>query len=238
MTRTAGKLGKLGARTLYGVGSLGDYAQGKLPTPPASVAVPNVTWPMSGNDQYGDCTIAGVVHAAQAFAADVGATYQVPVDPAVVQEYMELTGGVDSGLAELDVLHQWASPGILGSQIDAYAPVTVSNLIELHQAIWLFGGCYVGVQLPQSAPQQFESGQPWTVEPGDSIEGGHCIFFAGYSPEYLYAITWGAVQPVTAAWWQTYGEEAWCVMPHQFDISAKTPTGIDVASLRADLALI
>lgn len=239
MTLTPGKLGKLEAVRPHGLADLAVYAQGKLPAPPAAADVPVVgTWGMDGNDQYGDCTVAGAAHMVAGWNAEVHEADAVPSVTDVVDTYFELTTGEDSGLVEHTVLQEWYSTGLWGNRIAGYAPVDPKDLTALHQAIAFYGAAYVGVQLPQSAQTQFGAGQPWAVEPGSPILGGHCIVFVGYDAKALYAVSWGAVVEVTYPWWATYGDEAWAVLPDEFVRAGHDAPGIDLVSLRADLASV
>jgi hypothetical protein len=242
MSRTPGKMGKLAPQFPVGLKEMSAYAAQPLPQPPATVDwAKNVsTWPMDGNDRYGDCTMAAAAHLIQSWNAETGESLPVPVDQQVVAQYLKLTGGQDTGLVESQVLKQWLSAGLWHNKIVGYAPVNVHSLDALKQAIAFFGGVYVGIQVPDNAQDQFRAGQPWTLVPGwqqQSIEGGHAVPLLGYDDQYLYAITWGAVQPMAWDWWSTYGDEAWVILSEEFSRAGKVD-GIDVAALQADLAQI
>jgi hypothetical protein len=110
----------------------------------------------------------------------------------------------------------------------------------MRQAIYLFGLAYVGIQVPENANTQFEAHQPWTLVDGwqdQKIVGGHAIIFVGYDADWLYAITWGAVQKVAWDWWQTYGDEAWAVLPNAYK-EAGTIDSVSFSTLLADLAQV
>lgn len=228
------KYGKLAATRLAGVRTLGAYASGRLPAPPASVEVPSAQYPIDGNDQYGDCTIAGVAHLLSAWNAEVNEDDPVPSEDAVVATYFSLTGGQDAGCNEQRVLEAWRSHGLFGETIDAYAPVGLSDTVELHQAIAFYGGAYLGIACPASAQQQFASGKPWTYVPGSPVEGGHCIVALGYDHTAVYCATWGGIAPVTYPFLSHFLDECWCVIPHQF-IEAGHGPSLDLTSLRSDL---
>src|SRR6266568_4674998 len=61
-------------------------------------------FPMDGNDNLGDCTIAALAHAVTTYSGLIG-TRDVMTEKAVVKLYMHMTGGVDSGLNGLDVMN-------------------------------------------------------------------------------------------------------------------------------------
>lgn len=231
------KLGRLAATRPFGVRNLTAYATTRLPQPPASVDVPSAPYPMDGNDQYGDCTIAGVAHQIAAWNAEVHETDPVPSSSQVVETYFSLTGGPDSGLNEENVLQTWRTKGLFGNKIDAYVPVNPKDITELHQTVAFYGGCYLGVVVPQSAQEQFQDDQPWTVVPGSQVLGGHCIAALGYTTNGLLCATWGGIAEVTYPWLAAYLEEAWAIIPHEFVEAGRGPS-LDLASLRSDLGQV
>jgi hypothetical protein len=228
------RLGKLPATHLAGVGSLGDYVAGKLPPPPASVSVPNASYPMDGNDQYGDCTIAGAAHLVAAWDAELSEKDTVPDAPSVIATYEQLTGGPDTGLNENNVLTYWRGTGLFGEEIAAYAPVDTKDIVGLHQAVAFYGGAYLGIACPESAQQQFAANQPWTYVPKSPIEGGHCIVALGYTDTALLCATWGGIAEVTYPFLAHYMDEAWAIISHQFVEAGRGPE-LDLQTLEADL---
>jgi hypothetical protein len=241
MTRSVGKLGKLAPQFPVGLKELPSYAVQPLPAPPDSVDFTKAVtggFPMDGNDTYGDCTLAAAAHMIQSWNAETKVDLPVPTDAEVVAEYLKLTHGKDTGMVESHVLKRWHGGGLWGVKIAAYAPVNVHSLDVLKQAVAYFGGAYIGIQVPQNAEEQFKAGIPWTLDPGwqnQSIVGGHAVPILGYDAQWLYVVTWGAVQQMAWDWWSTYGDEAWVILSEEF-AKAGVVNGIDVATLKADLA--
>ena len=231
------KLGALAPQRPFGLSNLAVYANGKIPTPPPSMAVPDAQWRMFLNDTYGCCTIAGIGNSLLAWNAEVSENIHIPTDDEIKTDYFTETGGADSGCVEANVLRDYHTKGLLGSQCDGYAPVEAANITQVHQAIAFYGACYVGVALPLSAQEQTQNQEPWSVVPGSPIEGGHCISFVGYDAHALYAVTWGQVVEVTYPWWDKYGTEAWAILAPEFVAAGRGPT-LDLATLRHDLAAI
>lgn len=232
------RLGKLPAKRPHGLSDLAVYAAGKLPPPPASVPVPKAQYPMDGNDQYGDCVMAGTAHLIAAWDAEVGQSDPVPTGDAVVQEYFALTGGPDSGLNEADVLAHWQQVGLFGRRIEGYAPVDPRNLVELHQAVAFYGGSMLGIACPQSAQEQFAAGEPWTFVPNSPVVGGHCIVALGYTPTAVLCATWGGIAEVTYSFLAHFMDEAWAVIGSPIAERGADALGIDLGSLQADLERI
>jgi hypothetical protein len=241
-TRAAGKFGKLGPQFPVALKYLGHYVAAPLPAPPDSVnwTAKVDSWPMDGNDTYGDCTMAAAAHLIQSWNAQTGQGDPVPTEQQVVDQYLKLSGGKDSGLVESHVLTSWHRSGLWGNKVLAYAPVNVHALTLIKQTIALFGGVYAGIQVPANAQQQFAAGKPWTLDAdwqSQPIEGGHAIPLLGYDADWLYAITWGAVQPIAWDWWSTYSDEAWAVLAQEYSEAGQV-NGIDLATLTADLKLV
>lgn len=227
---------------------LADYAT--LATPPATIPVPKVTaWGMDGNDQYGNCGMCGSSHLIAAWDAITGSADPIPDEAQTIEQYKAITGCVtagdanDTGLVLSDVLKLWSNVGLFGdNKIAAYAPVNHKAIVDIHQAIAEYGGCYVGVNLPQSAEDQFNAGMPWTLV-GDAPVGGHCVVFIAYDagssrgPGWLYAVTWGKVVRVDWTWFAHYATEAWAIVPQEFVESGKGPL-LNLAQLQADIATL
>lgn len=236
------KLGKLDPEPIDGLKFISAYETEALPPVPDAVPVPVVAdWRMCLNDQYGDCTIAGVVHADMTFNVEVDEADPIATDPEIKTEYFGDTGGPDSGLAETFVLNKWRSKGLFknGKKIKAFAPVDHTNVTAIKESIAYYGGCYFGVQLPQSAQQQFVQGGTsiWSVVAGSPIEGGHCIWAVGYDETGIYIISWGQVVLCTYEWIAKYLDEAYAIISNQFIEAGKGPN-LDLASLEADLPAI
>ena len=234
------KLGKLDPKPLSGVGLISEYETKALPTPPNFVPVPAVSnWGILGNDQYGDCTIAGAGHLDMAWDIEVNESDPIPNTAETTKEYFNLTGGQDTGLAETDVLNHWLKTGLFGYEISAFAPLAYNTKLSLQQATAFYGSVYFGVQLPQSAQDQFTPGgvSTWSVVPGSPIEGGHCIVGVGYNAAGIQVITWGQVVTATWNWIAQYVEEAYVIIPKQFVQAGKGPI-LDLASLQADLKAV
>src|SRR5205814_2062968 len=141
---------------------------------------PATLFPMDGNDQYGDCTIAALAHAITVYNGYAGRT-AIPDQQLVVKLYFNLTHGIDSGLPELDVLNYWQSHEVDGEKIAAFVRIGRKNLTHIQQAIQLFGGVYLGFQVPENCQHEFNDGMPWT--PGPLTNDGHAVYAVGYDEE-------------------------------------------------------
>jgi hypothetical protein len=206
------------------------------------------SWPMYGNDRYGDCVWAMIGHLIEAFSTyGGGSTVTVP-EQALLDGYTAVTGfdpsdpSTDNGTVIQDALAYWLKVGVAGHKILAYAEVDIHNQTEVDAAINVFGALCLGVNLPNSAMDQFNAGQPWTVvTPDGGIDGGHAVPVGYYSTpgETVRVVTWARTQDVADAWWAQYVEEAWVVVaPEWLDATGHSPEGVDLHGLGEDFAVL
>lgn len=220
MSNTTLKLGKLPAQPARPKLRFSTIASALEAPPATSDWLTEVqSWPMYGNDRYGDCVEAEMGHHVEQITG-YGQGHPVLVaDQAVLSAYGAITGfnpddpNSDQGTVIEDALSWWRKgDGLSGHAIVAYASVDVSNATEVKQAISLFGGLSMGFNFPASAMDQFNAGKPWDVVKGSRLEGGHCVLVGGYDTSYFTCVTWGARQRMTPAFWRKYVDEAWVVI--------------------------
>ena len=189
---------------------------------------------MDGNDTLGDCTIAALAHAETVYHG-ILATEKIMIKQAVVKLYMHLTGGVDSGLNELDVLNYWRQNPVSGDKIINYVSIEAKNHTHVQQAIQLFGGVYLGFQVQQNCVQEFDAHQPWT--PGPLTNDGHAVYAVAYDQNGVTVLTWGNTQQATWAWWDECVDEAYAILPPEAEKSGFAP-GFNFAQLKTDLEAV
>lgn len=225
--------------------------------PPALYPVDRGTmvpsWPMYLNDSIGDCTIAELGHAVGAFSVNSGEKGgEVLFANSVIQSvYSAISGYVtgnpntDTGCVISDVLAYWESTGIsdirgVEHKINAYAQLVNTDPATLNWALKNFGCVYTGINCPESAEEQFANDQPWTYVQGSPIAGGHCIGLQTMLSVGNYGFTtWGKLQAVEQSFVDHYLEEAWVVIsPDWITSKGGTITGLDVAQLQADMAVL
>jgi len=246
------KAKRLDTRTLL----FDTYRTPALPTPPPghssltrvemALATTNVgaLFPMDHNDTEGDCTLAGAAHADTVFNGLVAVKSITPAD-VVLSDYLGLTGGQDTGLDCLTVLNWWRQTGLNGKKILAFAELNPAHHTDVMLACLLFGGVYLGFQVPANCIAQFDAGQPWTspADGGGALTGdGHCVFALAYNavagePVGLRVLTWGSSQLATWGWWDAVVDEAYCILPPEATDPAFAP-GFNLAQLQTDLAAV
>ena len=219
------------------------YATAALAAPPPSanalervfknLHTANVSdlFPMDGNDLLGDCTIAGVAHAVTTYEGRIGGE-KIMSKRGVVKLYMHLTGGVDSGLAMLDVLNHWHQHQVSGDKILAFVSIDPKNHRHVQQAIAMFGGVYLGFQVQRDCLDDFQAGKTWT--PGPLTTDGHAVYAVGYDQHNVSVLTWGSSHTGTWDWWDECVDEAYAILSPETKKPGFAP-GFDFAQLEADL---
>ena len=169
-----------------------------------------------------------------------------PTDKQIVAAYSAITGynpttgANDNGAVEIDVLNYWRQTGIAGHKIGAYVALEPSNHNHVMDSVYIFEGCYIGVQLPISAQAQVQNHQPWSVPPGGPTGdgkpgswGGHAVPVVAYDSRGVTVVTWGALQVMTWSFWEAYCDEAYAILSNDYLTGKKTtPQGFSMASCR------
>ncbi len=242
------KFGCLPGKIPVGLQDLTWYAAGPLAKPPAKVAVPSVNnvsadgtpWGMDGNDQYGDCGVAGVNHGFMADAAVDSLIHAetFPANDEIVQYYLTYTQGQDTGVVLSDFLAYVRKNGFLnGHTVSSYAPVAVHDIPTLQFAVANYDFAYTGIQVTDAMMDANRDRKPWTLETFllGEVEGGHCIPIVGYDSTYLYAVTWGGIQQIAYSAWHYMSTEAWAVITGEFKAKNGDGRGVSLTALEADL---
>jgi hypothetical protein len=243
------KLGRLSPRYDIRTIQFANYIDpAALPDIPAAYnwSATITAWGMMKNDTVGDCTCAAAGHMIMEWTANNGKLY-TPFDAAIVKAYSIITGydaktGMnDNGAVAIDVLNFWRKEGIANHKIAAYAALEPGNHFHVKEAVYLFGGCYIGLGLPISAQEQ----AVWSVPPGGAIGqaaagswGGHAVPVVAYDVHGLTIVTWGQLKKMTWGFWDAYCEEAYAIISPDFLKKDKAPNGFDLAALQADLKTI
>lgn len=251
LDHTAVKLGKKPARQDPRTLKLAKYFLPTLPPAPESLSwITGMSgWGMLGNDTLGDCTIADIAHGLQVAMGNVGFAWDASVSEAEAIKYYELWCGynpadpsTDQGGVILDELNTWRSTNFAGHKLVGYADPSITDIEHVKQAINLFGGVSIGIQLPVTAQGQ----SSWEVvgdpnndpnsQPGSW--GGHAVFCPAYDVNNLTCITWGA--PLNMSWnfFQTYADEAHALFMGMWVEKKAAPSGFDWTQLTTDLQAV
>lgn len=210
-----------------------------------------------GNLDYGDCVVAAGGHVTQILTS-TAANEVLPPDQTIVNIYLGMTGGADTGLYLVEFLDWWCVnpiPGIrrdtgemwMTAPIAGYAAINPLNTKMLKYGILLGGALFYAILLPKSAKTQLENRQTWDVPPGGPIGdgtpnswGGHGVCSGRYDEDFFWTITWGIDQPTTPAFIATYCPECYVVFTVDwFDRMHQTPNlGLNWSQFHRDMTLV
>lgn len=243
------KLGKKPARTgavKFRFAAYTDAAA--LPMPPAAFGHETLisSWPMLGNDRYGDCVWAGAAHETMLLAKEAGKSV-IFTDTNVLSDYAAATGfnandpSTDQGTDLQEAASYRRKTGIIDATdcrhaIANYLALEPGDMKNLLLAAYMFIAG-VGLQLPASALDQAARNQVWDVVPGSPNAGGHYVPLLGRRADGLLVfVSWGNIQLATERFVQTYCDEAIAYLSEEDLTNRKSPDGFDYVTLAADLA--
>jgi hypothetical protein len=210
-------------------------------------------WPMMMNDTLGDCVCAAAGHMIEQWTTYVGNPV-VPTDDEILKAY-EVIGGyvpgdeaTDNGCDMLTALNTWRKQGIAGHRIVAFAAVrqgTEEALIEdVKLSVSMFGNCYLGLALPETAQSQSNAvpGTGWHVDDSDPAAsavgswGGHCVPAVGYDEDTVTVVTWGMLVRMSWNFLVRYCDEGYAVLSRDWiEKTRLAPSGFDFETLTQDL---
>jgi hypothetical protein len=246
---TSKKLGRKAVVTDSRTLRLSRYFTAQLPPPPPTVDWSKgiSSWGELLNDQLGCCTCAALGHATQVWTANSSTELNV-TDAEVLAIYEKWCGynpsdpSSDGGGVELYVLGDYKSEGFAGTTLKAFASVLPANQVHVQQAINLFIGLYIGMQIPAYImPDDGNVPTFWDLNPtaNNSIIGGHAVFVTGYDSKGPKFISWGSNYQMSWAYWVKNVDEAYALIsPSQFAADGEAPNGFNMDALETDLVNI
>lgn len=241
------KLGRTKPATKSAHIALANYAAKPLPPAPESfdgseLVMQGGGYPVFGNDKYGDCTCVATAHLMMTIAAAKADRSVGFTDEQVIGTYLQLGDGEDEGLVETDVLKAVSAVGFpIPDPTDhwlGHVSIDHHDVELVKQCIALFGGAYIGAELPVTA----ESQDVWDIigNPRDPKSnaypgswGGHAMCVVGYDKTGVYVITWGAKKRMTWEWFALYVDEFHVCLDAQLAYRAY----IDMSTLQHDLVI-
>jgi hypothetical protein len=240
------KLGKQTAHHDSRVPMLSKYTA-SLPAPPPATSYDSKITNLGVmlNNTLGDCTCAAVGHCIQQWTAEAKNKQVIIPDPDILKLY-EIVGHYDPnnpksdrGAIEINVLNYWLANPFVGNKLSAFCALEPQNLQEIKDAVYIFGNCYIGLQMPLSAQNQ----TVWTVPPGGATGqgapgswGGHAVPIVAYDARGLTCITWGELIRMTWQFWNAYCDEAYGLLSPDWVEAGKTPAGFNWKQLETDMS--
>ncbi|MGM9476947.1 hypothetical protein ACS5PU_10965 [Pedobacter sp. GSP4] len=200
-------------------------------------------WDVFGNNRLYNCTCAAAGHMIECWTANASSAFEI-TEEAIVNTYITLsnydpiTKQNDDGVYMLDALKYWRKNGIEQHRIRVFATVPHDRREIVKASIYLFGGIYVGLQLPNSILKQ----KIWEVNPGELTGdnepwswGGHAVAILAYDKQHLTCIHLGKEQKMTWDFWETYNDEAYAIITQDFMEGDKNPLGFNLEAMERDL---
>lgn len=236
------KLGRTKPATKSAHIALATFAAEPLPPAPptfdgSELVMQGGGYPLFGNDKYGDCTCVATAHLMMTIAAAKADRSVGFTDEEVIGTYLQLGDGEDEGLVETDVLKAVSSVGFpIPDPTDhwlGHVSIDHHDVELVKQCIALFGGAYIGAELPVTA----ESQEVWDIigNPNDRKSnafpgswGGHAMCVVGYDARGVWVITWGAKKLMTWEWFGLYVDEFHVCLDYQLSYRA----GLDITALQ------
>jgi hypothetical protein len=198
------------------------------------------SWGMLGNDRVGNCAEAAVLHIAMAQTAIVTGSPVAFADVDALELYAAVTGfdpatgAGDNGTDLRTLLGFLMQNGYKDVKLLGYCIVNHRDDAEVLAAQTLFGPLLRGINLPRSAENQTDVGQPWDLVPWSPIIGGHAIASAARGSAGGIEITWGQEQDATDRFQETETDELYApISPLWLNAKGFSPTGANVDALIA-----
>jgi len=194
------------------------------------------------NDQYGCCVIAGKFHNVGVWTGNDTSTCITGSDNEVLAMYRGICGPGDNGCVITQVLDVFRDTGLqIGGvmhKIDGYVSVDHTKRDLVRAAIYLFGGCTIGINFPE----EWLSKAVWDVT-SSRIVGGHDVSpvkckFLGATDDGVFVSSWGRVYQMT---WAAFLSPKWVeefyamLSPDWYNADKIAPNGFDIAGLRKAL---
>lgn len=269
--RTAGKKGFIAHNPARFAPTIEDYrTRGPLMLagglPPANGTIDRISavadWPMFGNDEYGDCVEAELLHADMAVSGMAG--HEVTYAPGYgLTLYSDITGfnqnagppgsnPTDQGTDIQTALEYWKNTGLKAAdgsihKLAGYAQfANPADETLLAQVLDVFGCVIAGGSLQQAQEDQFSASEPWDYIPGQPFIGGHGFPLQrrGVGGAGVWqVVTWGAAQHATRRFiWNSLGQgngEAWAVVTADWlEANGDDIQGLDLQQLLNDLQYV
>lgn len=225
------------------LGDIIDIAATPIPELPAIVHAPKLgaDWGMMGNNEKGNCTIAGAGHEEMVFKFITKKPTVVPTAAQAISVYDKLTHNVDSGLVISDVLAAQRKNGLFSTEDElaggGYVQVDHTKPESIKESVAFVGVSKLGIQCPASAQtaaqEQMATGKvvPWAYDPHSPIEGGHDIEAVGYNDDGFWCVSWGMLVLVEFEFLAKLGDEAWAPLPKQYREAGHGPLNIKWVAL-------
>ena len=194
----------------------------------------------------GCCVLACIANAIRLAVGIAGAPVPPITGKEVIAAYSEVTGYVigdastDNGTDMRTALNWWRTTGFADSagvrhKLGAFVAIPPGGHLAWFRALaQLDIGVGLGIQFPSSAMEQFNAGQVWQPVPGATLDGGHAIFLDARR-QWPKVETWARDQDASESFLEAQVDEAWALFMPEMLVAGKSPEGLNVTQLSADL---
>ena len=224
-----------------------------LPAPPATLDLTAAAMTplrnIYGNDNLGDCVIAGGYHEVGVATGNAGTAFvatsaQIIADYSAIGGYVPGNPATDQGCDLPTANAYWTTHGFAnGTKLAGWLAIDPTNQTEVMQALWLFESLDFGVSLPDAwvNPMPQDDGFTWGVAGKPDPNNGHCFVGVAYNAQGVQIDTWAEFGTVTWAAVAKYaatanGGELYVLLTPDIiaKATAKAPNGFDWPTLIAD----
>jgi hypothetical protein len=223
----------------------------RVPDFPMYCNGPDAANPPQIPDGVGDCTIAQQAHSFAAMRVYAGFDEPAFSSAEIIGVYSACGGYVlgdestDNGCDPVTVYRHMQTTGLKDTtgyvhKIAGFAQFgDPTNFALMAQALQTFGSVGLAIDCPESAEEDFSSGQPWTYVPGSPSLGGHMICLqrrrvGGIG--ILECPTWGSWADVTRRFMRNQVQGAYVGVSEDWITANGTSiTGFDLQQLLADM---
>jgi hypothetical protein len=235
---------------------IGDFLNlSVLPTPPAAfdwsmIKSKPLVYGMDGNDNFSDCVFASACHHIGTWSGNTGEE-QIATEADALAAYGKFAGfkqsdpSTDNGASMVLTATQWRTQPIFNHTIAAFASVDLKRLDLVAAAAYLFGGLWIGWQLPKA----WQGANSWDVPSSGNTSGdwapgswgGHATHVPAFSPRLIGVKTWQQDMPATIPAFAAYADEAYALISKDIWLQLtgdRCPAGVDGAALQAALAQV
>lgn len=207
----------------------------------------SIDYPVWCNDTIGCCTQVSEASAVLTWTTNAQAPIKL-TDEQVVQNYADESGyngtpSTDNGAVEVDVLNRWMTtgyerPGQTRDYLTAFGYINPKAPEELKKTIYITGGVYIGINVPNYIMDSEQLPTIWDVQHSDAeIAGGHALFAHGYDEKGIYCNSWGEKVCLTYAFLSEYCDEAYGLISREnwVNVHAQTPFGQTIEEVTNEL---
>lgn len=190
-------------------------------------------WGEYRNRQLLTCVPAAAAHLTISWCSVSGSPLIIPSETDVLDAYKAVSGfqesdiRSDKGCSMYRFMKHWRDKGLAGLRISRFVPIRKGDPDLLRTAVYWFGGCMIGLNMPASAREQISwemSGNGRSSQPGSW--GGHAVAVIGYNSTHFIVISWGRRMLMSHDFYRTYNDEGYIALSglHWTGASGRTPT--------------